>query len=63
ATGETCFVFHQALPQEEQSGYEFERNASGGRMTAYECQPSERISVDKMTAMMLPFVEEVRMRE
>lgn len=61
--GEICFVYFQALPFSEQSGYESVRDAAGGFLTAYECQSSERISVDKMSAMMLPFVEEITMRD
>lgn len=59
---QTCFVFHQALPHDGQSGYETTKGVAGGFLNAYECQPTSRVSVAEMEQLMIPFVEGVRMR-
>jgi hypothetical protein len=44
-----------------QSGYEKPIGASGGVLTAYECQPKAKLSVAQMEQLMVPFVEGIRM--
>lgn len=58
---QVCFVFHQGLPFNVQSGYADERDVAGGLLSAYECQPKTKISVAQMEQLMVPFVEGVRM--
>ncbi|MBT3359711.1 MAG: hypothetical protein HN403_08800 [Rhodospirillales bacterium] len=60
---QTCFVYHQGLPFNVQSGYADERGVAGGILSAYECQPKTRISVAQLEPLMVPFVEGVRMTQ
>ena len=62
STGQTCFIYHQAFPEDLGAQYFHEKNASSGFISGYECAPTKRFSAEQLTERMLPFVENLRMR-
>lgn len=59
---QVCFVFYQALPLEVVGNYQDVHGASGGEMSAFECQPVRTISIERMKALMVSFVENIDMQ-
>ncbi len=59
---QVCFVFYQALPLDVVGNYQEVPGASGGEITAFDCQPVRTVSIERMKALMVSFVENIDMQ-